>query len=167
MEKPYCESLPLAIARPDIRLMSIDSTEKKIQYVSETARLLGLDHMKAVAMRAEDGARDPALRESFDVCTARAVASLPLLCELCLPYVRVGGLFLAMKAKGGETELEAARHAIHTLCGSSDKTTVRTVCFSLKSDAESYERNLIVVQKGGHTPKNFPRHYSQMKKKPL
>ena len=108
-----------------------------------------------------------ALRESFDVCTARAVASLPLLCELCLPYVRVGGLFLAMKAKGGETELEAARHAIHTLCGSSDKTTVRTVCFSLKSDAESYERNLIVVQKGGHTPKNFPRHYSQMKKKPL
>ena len=76
--------LPLAICRPDLQITAIDSTEKRIRYVAETASLLHCDNLTAVAMRAEEGGQGR-YREQFDVCTARAVAALPLLAELCLP----------------------------------------------------------------------------------
>ena len=155
-------SLPLAICRPDLSILSLDSTEKRIRYVEQTAALLGLDNLRAVAMRAEDGARGE-FREAFDVCTARAVAALPVLSELCLPYVRVGGLFLAMKAARAPEELEQARSAITALGGIDTK--VHPIV--LKNDEETDERVIIQIKKGKATPQNLPRPYAKIVKRPL
>ena len=92
-------SLPLAIARPDITILGVDSTEKRINYVNESAELLGLTNLKAIAGRAEDLSQDKSLREGFDICIARAVAALPVLSELCIPFVKQGGYFVAMKGR--------------------------------------------------------------------
>ena len=105
-------SLPLAIVRPDLKILAVDSTAKRINYVSESARLLGLDNLTAEVMRAEDGGKNPAYREKFDYATARAVAEMRILTELCLPFVKVGGQMVAMKGKNAEFELSSAKKAI-------------------------------------------------------
>lgn len=154
--------LPLAICRPDLQITALDSTEKRIRYVAETAKLLGCNGLNAVTMRAEEGGRG-CYREQFDVCTARAVAALPLLAELCLPYVRVGGKFLAMKGKRGEEELAQAETAIRRLGG--ECTAVHTV--TLRNAAEEETRCLIEIQKVRPTPTEFPRPWGKILKKPL
>ena len=105
-------SLPVGIFREDLAITALDSTEKRIRYVQSTAATLALPHFSAIAARAEALAHDPQYREAFDVVTARAVAALPVLAELCLPFTRVGGSFIAMKAARGEEELSAAKAAI-------------------------------------------------------
>ena len=90
-------TLPLAIVRPDLKILAVDSTAKRINYVDETAKLLGLENVCAVTMRAEDGGKNPEYREKFDYATARAVAEMRVLSELALPFVKVGGEFVAMK----------------------------------------------------------------------
>lgn len=157
-------SLPLAIARPDIKITAVDSTAKRIDYVNATARLLGLDNLTAVSMRAEDGARMPEYREKFDICTARAVANLPILVELCLGYVRVGGSFVAMKAKSADEELLLSLGAINKLGGDKNVDTCRVF---LKNRDLSEERALVEIKKTSPTPAAYPRNYSQIKKKPL
>lgn len=162
-------SLPLAICRPDLTVTAIDSTEKRVRYVNDTAKLLGLQNLTALAMRAEDGGKG-ALRERFDVCTARAVADLPVLTELCLPFVRVGGRFIAMKAKRGEEELKNAAHAIVTLGGRLSE--VKTVTLLEKAAEGSEEsagdtRVLISVDKITPTPAAYPRPYAKILKRPL
>jgi 16S rRNA (guanine527-N7)-methyltransferase len=92
-------TLPLAILRPDLTITAIDSTAKRINYVAESARLLGLDNVTAIAMRAEEGGASPEHREKYDYVTARAVAEMRVLSELCLPYVKVGGQMVGMKGK--------------------------------------------------------------------
>ena len=154
--------LPLAICRPDLQILALDSTEKRIRYVAETAAALGCNNLSAVAMRAEDGGQG-CHREQFDVCTARAVAALPLLAELCLPYVRIGGSFLAMKGKRGEEELAEARSAIQRL-GGECKAVHR---ITLQGGAEEETRYLIEIQKVRATPKEFPRPWAKILKKPL
>ena len=154
--------LPLAICRPDLSILALDSTEKRIQYVKQTAALLECENLSAVAMRAEDGAKG-AYREQFDVCTARAVANLPALAELCLPFVRVGGSFLAMKGKKGEEELKEAKNAIAKLGG--EVAELHHV--TLRSDAESETRYLIEIKKIKPTPAEFPRQWARILKKPL
>ena len=84
-------SLPLAIARPDLQITALDSTEKRIRYVDETAKMLGLSNVEAATARAEEFATLPNKREKYDYATARAVASLPILCELTIPFIKVGG----------------------------------------------------------------------------
>ena len=101
-------TFPLAIARPDLRITALDSTEKKINFVRDTASKLGLTNITPVCARAEELAKGD-MRESFDCATARAVASLPILCELCLPFVKVGGRFVAMKSLKIDDELAAAK----------------------------------------------------------
>lgn len=156
--------IPLAVCRPDLEILGIDSTTKRIRYVNETATALGLTNLRADAMRAEDGAKAGApLRESFDVATARAVAALPVLTELCLPYVKIGGKFIAMKAKSAPEELESSQNAIKTL-GGVLKAADR---LSLRRGAEEEARTIIVVQKKTPTPPKYPRHYSQISKKSL
>ena len=98
-------TLPLAILRDDISITAIDSTAKRIGYVAETCRLLGLGNVVAEVGRAEELSLLDAYREKFDYATARAVAELRILCELCLPFVKVGGEMLAMKGKNAEYEL--------------------------------------------------------------
>ena len=164
-------SLPLAIARPDLKITSLDSTEKRIRYVDETARILGLDNVTAVAARAEDFANLTEHREKYDYATARAVASLPVLCELTVPFVRLGGSLVAMKAKGAHEEFEASRSAIRQLAGniSLQATTLTELSLSGTVNGESVNENrtVIVMNKKSTTPKAFPRKFAQIKKNPL
>ena len=154
--------LPLAICRPDLSILALDSTEKRIQYVKETAKLLSCDNLSTVAMRAEEGGKG-VYREQFDVCTARAVAALPALSELCLPFVRVGGTFLAMKGRKGEEELKEAESAIKKLGG--EVAQLHSV--PLRSENESEARYLIEIKKIKPTPAEFPRQWARILKKPL
>lgn len=156
-------SLPLAIVRPDLKITAMDSTAKRVNYVAETAKLLGLDNLTAVTMRAEDGGKDPAYREKFDYATARAVAEMRILTELTLPFVKVGGQLVAMKGKNAEFELTAAKKAIATLGGRN------TVCenITLKGNGETLTHPFIIIDKKEKTPSNLPRPYAQISKKPL
>ena len=156
-------TLPVAILRPDVSITAIDSTAKRIAYVEESARLLGLSNVKAIAMRAEDGGKDNEYREKFDVVTARAVAEMRVLCELCLPYVKIGGSFMAMKGKNAEFELQGAKKAISMLGG----RDVNLEQITLKSPDEELTHPLIIIKKKEKTPANYPRPYAQISKKPL
>ncbi len=156
-------TLPVAILRPDVRITAIDSTAKRIGYVNETAALLGLDNVTAIAMRAEDGGKSPEYREKYDIVTARAVAEMRVLSELCLPYVKVGGQFIAMKGKNAEFELTSAKKAISILGGRS--TSVKEV--SLTDGAETISHPLIIIDKKEKTPTAYPRVFAQISKKPL
>lgn len=158
-------SLPMAIARPDLAVTGLDSTRKKVDYVNESAVLLGLDNLTAICGRAEDLAHTE-MRESFDVVIARAVAALPILGELCLPFVREGGLFCAMKgAKAGE-ELELAERTLTRLGGSADH---EGACYHelVSKDGKTEERVIYLIDKREKTPKKYPRPYAQIKKNPL
>ena len=156
-------SLPLAIVRPDLKILAVDSTAKRINYVSETASMLGLDNLTAVVMRAEDGGKSPEYREKFDYATARAVAEMRVLSELSLPFVKIGGQMVAMKGKNAEFELSSARKAIATLGGRN------TVCenITLKGSGETLTHPLIIIDKKEKTPGSFPRPFAQISKKPL
>ena len=155
---------PLAIARPDLKILGIDSTAKRIRYVNETAQALGLSNLRAEALRAEDGAKKGnSMRESFDVATARAVAALPILTELCLPYVKKGGKFIAMKAKAAPEELENSQNAIKTLGGQ----LLSVDLLPLRHAGGEENRTIISVLKQSPTPEKYPRHYSQISKKLL
>lgn len=164
-------TLPLAIIRPDILITALDSTEKRIRYVQETADMLGLTNVKAVTGRAEDFAKLPENREKFNHATARAVASMPMLAELTIPFINVGGSLVAMKAKGAHEEFEASRSAIRQLAGSKslegaqmiEKNLVGTINGALVEE----NRTVIIVPKLSATPKQFPRKFAQIKKSPL
>lgn len=154
-------SLPLAIARPDLSITALDSTAKKTKYVADTAKLLGLDNLKTLTGRAEELAQEPQYRESFDVSIARAVASLPVLTELCLPFVKVGGRMVAMKARLDESEQTNAPQIL----GASrfEKEEFQLVGGS----AEPETRLILIAEKQNPTPSAYPRAYAQIKKKPL
>lgn len=157
-------TLPLALFRPDLKITALDSTAKRVSYVSGCAELLSLDSVRAVCMRAEDGARLPELRESFDVATARAVAELRVLAELCLPYVKVGGKLIAMKGKNAEFELTSAKAAIAILGGKAGG--VETVSLT-NGKGDELTHPLIIIDKKNKTPAAYPRAYAQISKKPL
>ena len=108
--------LPLLIARPDIRLTMVDSTAKKLAYVASTLDKLSLS-AETLHARAEEAGKDPAYREQYDIVCSRAVAALNVLCEYCLPFVKVGGTFVAMKSAKAQEELQLAEKAISTLGG--------------------------------------------------
>ena len=155
-------TLPLAICRPDLHITALDATEKRVRYVAGCAELLGLSNVETVSARAEDYAKGPAC-ESFDCVTARAVAELRTLAELCIPCVKPGGLFLAMKAKNAEEELAAAAPGIGTLgCRLTKKENVM-----LCGGGESLRRTALLFTKHKPTPEAYPRPYARMLKKPL
>lgn len=157
-------TLPLAIVRDDLQILAVDSTAKRINYVSETASMLGLKNVRALAMRAEDGAKLPEYREKFDYATARAVAELRVLTELTLPFVKVGGKLVAMKGKNAEFELSTAKRAIAILGGrntSCEEVNLRS------ASLEMLTHPLIIVEKKEKTPPTYPRPFAQISKKPL
>ena len=156
-------TLPLAIVRPDLKITAMDSTAKRVNYVAETAQMLGLDNVVAVTMRAEDGGKSPDYRERFDYATARAVAEMRVLAELALPFVKVGGQMVAMKGKNAEFELSSAKKAIATLGGRN--TACDTV--TLKGSGEVLTHPLIIIDKKEKTPVTYPRPFAQISKKPL
>lgn len=156
-------SLPLAIVREDLKIFAIDSTAKRIAYVSGTAELLGLKNLTCAVMRAEDGAKIPEYRERFDFATARAVAEMRILSELCLPYVKPGGSMIAMKGKNAEYELAASKKAISMLGGKG--ASIENI--TLKGDGEVLTHPLIIIEKKTKTPASYPRPFAQISKKPL
>lgn len=155
-------TLPLAIMRPDLRITAMDATKKRVDFVSETAKLLGLTNVTAVCGRAEDLAKTE-LREHFDCVTARAVAELRVLAEISVPFVRVGGRFLCMKAKSADEELATAQAGIGTLGA---RLTARED-FSLTDGQEELCRTALVFKKNKPTPQGFPRAWARIQKKPL
>lgn len=156
-------TFPLAIARPDLKITAVDSTEKKISFVRNTARELGLENITAVCGRAEELARGE-MRESFDFATARAVAALPVLCELCLPFVRVGGSFVAMKSLRIDEELAAARQRnLFALLGGEKEPRVDTPRLVDSREGELF-RSIAVTKKISSTPSKYPRAYAQIVK---
>ena len=155
-------SLVIATLRPDVSVFAVDSVTKKVNYVNDTAKLLGLFRVSVSNERAEVLGQGKA-RESFDFVTARAVGRLNLLCELCLPLVKVGGAFLAMKSQSTKEELAEAQKAIATLGGSVEKV----FSYTLTDSNEVLERSIVVIRKVKNTPREYPRNNSQISKKPL
>lgn len=152
-------SCPLKVFRPDVRLTLLDSLNKRINFLSELSDTLSLD-ADCIHGRAEELGRDEGYRECFDIATARAVANLSALCEYCLPFVRVGGAFIALKGSDGENELENAESAIKTLGGKTELCKNYTL-------PSGDGRCLIVIRKVSPTPDKYPRNKGQMTKKPL
>jgi len=160
---PGFPSLPLAIARPDLQIVALDSTAKKIAFVQDCCSKLGLSNIIALAGRAEDRAISAKIGE-FDAVVSRAVARMNVLSELCLPYVRVGGSLIAMKAAKAEEELAEAEHAIKTLGGGASVLCKKELTLT---DGTKEPRCLIVVPKVKKTPPTYPRSYAAILKKPL
>ncbi len=156
-------SLVVAILRGDVSVLGVDSVAKKVKYVDETAHLLGLKNVSVSSRRAEELGQDEEYREAFDIVTARAVARLNILCELCIPLLKVGGEFIAMKSQTTDEELFEAEKAIETV-GAKVKSVNR---YTLTDGDEILERTIIVIEKIKNTPQKYPRNNSQIAKKPL
>ena len=153
-------SVPVKIVRPDIKLCLLDSLNKRLTFLNEVVNELNLTDVKIVHSRAEDGAKKVELREKFDFATSRAVAQLNVLSEYCLPYVKVGGSFIAMKGKYSEEEISNAKSAIKLLGGK----TVKVDTYNL---ADTSERTIINIKKLSSTDKKYPRTSAKIKSKPL
>ena len=155
-------SLPIAITRPDVSVLAVDSTAKKTEFSRKFAAENNLSNFTSLAARAEDLAKTEK-RENFDLVTARAVARLNVLAELTLPFVKVGGYFLAMKGSAGEDEYKEAEKGIKELGGKLEKTEVKELIFPDGKQG----RTLILIKKVCPTPEKYPRMYSKILKKPL
>lgn len=151
--------IPIKIMRPDIELTLLDSMNKRLSFLSEVCQKLSIESVR-VHKRAEEAGLDRKMRESYDVAVARAVAPMNVLCEYCIPLIKMKGVFIAMKGPGAQEELEAAENALDTLGG--DKVELLPVALPVAG-----ERNLIVVQKQSFTPKGYPRHGGTIAKHPL
>ena len=151
-------ALPLKIIFPDINLTMIEATGKKCGFLKDAVKFLELDKTIVINARAEDFGKNKDFRENFDTVTARAVAKLNILSELCLPFVKKGGVFIAYKGKADE-EIVRAENAVKTLGGKIKEVKK----FSLNGD----DRTVIVIEKTNETPAEFPRANAKIKKKPL
>ena len=154
-------SLPLAILRSDVKITSLDSTGKKISFVNKAAGCLGLENITGVCGRAEDYVKEH--RETFDVCTGRAVSRMNILSEICIPFVKIDGLFVAMKSSKGEEEYAEAKSGIYKLGCEFYKNEQLLI----GGNGENLVREIYVFKKGARTPSAYPRNYSQITKKPL
>ncbi|WP_455580950.1 16S rRNA (guanine(527)-N(7))-methyltransferase RsmG [Dysosmobacter sp.] len=151
--------LPLRILEPSIQLTLLDSLNKRIAFLKEVCAALALEDVACVHGRAEEFAAGQ--REQFDIAVSRAVASLPLLAELCLPLVRPGGWFLAMKSVDSDQEIAAASRAIETLGGQLSAARDYTIPLT------DVRHRLVIIKKVAQTPKKYPRAFAKIKKNPL
>lgn len=150
----------LKIARPDIKLTLIDSLNKRLVFLGEVCAQLGIE-AELIHSRAEDGAKDEKLRESFDFAVSRAVARMNVLSEYCLPYVKVGGAFCAMKGAQANEEFKESLNAINTLGGKLEKK------YFFELPENGGERAIAVVRKVKNTPQKYPRQSGKIKAKAL
>ena len=160
---PGFPSIPLAITRPDLQITSLDSTQKKINFVLDCKKLLSLANLNPVSARAEDHDFMKKIG-AFDVVVSRAVARMTILTELALPYVKINGFMLAMKGARADEELFAAENAIKTLGGGAP-TMVKCTLTPPTGDPE--ERAFIIIPKKSHSPAVYPRSFAAIKKKEL
>lgn len=148
-------SLPLKIVRDDLCFTLLDSLNKRINFLNNTIQSLQLKNIKAIHGRAEDFAKLSEYREKFDITTARAVANLKVLSEYCLPFVQVGGKFIAYKSGNCEEEINESKRIITELGGKITKV----IDYNIGENS----RKLIIVDKIKETPKKYPRSIKQIK----
>ena len=153
--------IPLKILVPTLYVTLLDAQNKRVDWLEEACDQLGLTSMAPIHARAEEAGLDPVLREQFDFATARAVADLRVLCELCLPFVKVGGHFLAMKSTGSDQELDSAAHAIKALGGRVSSVEDYAI------PGTEISHRLILIEKQASTPPNYPRRWAKIQKEPL
>ena len=139
--------------------LKIAEQGKRVRFLETVCAQLGLTGVACVHGRAEEFAADR--RESFDIVTSRAVAALPVLCELCLPLVKVGGCFLAMKSVDSDAELDSAKHALDLLGGQVESLRDYQI-----PGTNVYHR-LVIIKKFRKTPEKYPRAFAKIKKNPL
>lgn len=149
--------LVLKIVLPDLNITLVEPTLKRVNFLNLMISELNLKNIVVLNKRMEDCAE---LKESFDIVTARAVAALPVLSELCLPFVRVNGFFIAMKGSSGEEELEVSKNALKVLGGNVSSVIKETL-------PDGSARINILIQKVSVSPSKYPRAYAQIKKKAL
>ncbi len=153
-------SIPLKIIRDDLGFTLIESTGKKCNFLNDVVEKLAFNGVQVRNIRAEDGAHDKNLRERFDVACARAVARMNTLCEYCLPFVKVGGRFIAYKGDA-EEELKEAKNALKILGGEIESKTEYEL-------PEGFgKRTIVCIRKVRATPANYPRGQGKERKKPL
>lgn len=153
--------LVLKIMEPTLELTLLDSLEKRLNWLAEVCEALEIEGVRFVHARAEELAHEEAFREQFDFATARAVAPMNVLCEICLPYVRTGGRFLAMKSVESSGEVEDSSGAVSILGGRLEKRFDYTI-----PDTEIRHR-VVPVAKIGPTPDKYPRRWAKIQKNPL
>ena len=152
-------SIPLAIVDSNANVIIIDALNKRINFLNELVKEIGLNNVNAFHKRAEEYAKEK--RESFDYVTARAVARLNVLSELCLPLVKVGGHFIAMKGQVADEELKEAKNGIELLGGK-----VKNI-IELDLPDNAGKREIIIIEKIKPTPNKYPRDFNKIKGKPL
>lgn len=154
-------SLPLKILRPEMKVTIVDSLGKRLTFLQDLIKKLCLQDVALVHGRAEDIGQNKLYREQFDIVTARAVANMAVLSEYCLPLVKKGGYFIALKGPKAEKELQDSQKAIKLLGG--------TVCEikELQLPSSNEERTLILAQKVKATPKKYPRQAGTPHRKPI
>ena len=153
--------IPLKIVFPEVKVLLLDSLNKRLNFLNGAIAELGLEDIETIHSRAEELQSKGEYRESFDLCVSRAVSALPTLSEYCLPYVKLGGSFVAYKAVGADEEIEAAKTAIRVLGGEIKEAAHFTI-----KDTD-YERVLISIEKIKNTPKKYPRSGGKPSKNPL
>jgi 16S rRNA (guanine(527)-N(7))-methyltransferase GidB len=153
--------LPIAIMDSSIEVTLLDSLNKRITFLNEVVSKLNLSNVKTIHSRAEDGARNRLLREKFDVAVSRAVANMSVLSEYCMPYVKVGGNFIALKGPAIDEELSDAKNAIGTLGGELKEVV------SVEVDGTDLNHNLVIINKISNTSAIYPRKAGTISKKPI
>ncbi len=153
--------IPLKIICPEMEIILLDSLNKRLLFLQDVISTLGLEKITTVHYRAEDGARDKALREQFDIAVARAVANLSTLSEYCIPYVRKNGMFVAFKSGSVEEEVAASKKAIGILGGE-----IQEVINGTLPDSD-INRSLILIKKERNTSPKYPRKAGTPSKQPL
>jgi 16S rRNA (guanine527-N7)-methyltransferase len=154
-------SIPIKIAFPHLQITIVDSLNKRISFLEHLAKQLKLENVRFIHDRAETFGQNVNHREQYDVVMARAVARLSVLSELCLPLVKVGGTFIAMKSQHATEELQAAKKAINILGGKLENVQ------SFVLPLEESERSLLFIEKENKTPKKYPRKPGTPNKTPI
>ena len=151
--------LAMKAAEPDMELVLLDSLDKRINFLRDSCAKMGIDDVTCIHARAEE--IPEGYRESFDFAVSRAVARLNLLCELCLPYVKKGGAFIAMKGQEMDTEIKEAYTAIKTMGAVVEKK------IDYQIPGTDIVHKAVILRKVNDTPKKYPRRWAQIKKSPL
>lgn len=153
--------IPLKIVNPSLKILLLDSLNKRIVYLDDVIKRLKLEGIETIHGRAEELSRKKEYREKYDVAVARAVANLNKLSEYCIPYVKTGGYFISMKGPSVNEEIEGAKNAIGILGGRLEKV------IDINLPGEDMEHKLVVVKKVRETGEKYPRKYAQIEKKPI
>jgi len=153
--------IPLKIAFPHLKVVLLDSLNKRINFLNTVIEELGLENIQTIHGRAEDFAKQPVYREQFDLCVSRAVANLATLSEYCIPYVEKGGLFVPHKSGEIDEEVEQAKKAVHVLGGKLENV----IKFQLPGT--EIGRSFVVIKKVQITAKKFPRKAGLPSKEPI